>query len=67
MSGTMRVGQGRDLVLQRQLALLQPRDLELVDRSGDTQQLDLLVESAMLGLEQDQDLSRDRRRSCDRS
>ena len=52
------VGQYGDLILEHQLALLQPGNLDLVDRAGCPKRFDLLIESAMLGLEQEQDLPR---------
>ena len=52
------VGQYGDLILEHQLALLQTRNLDLIDRTGHPQRLDLVIESAMLGFEQGEDLPR---------
>ena len=52
------VGERGDLVLEHQLALLQSRNLDLVDRTGSEEPVNLFIESAMLGFEQDQYLLR---------
>ena len=49
------VGQLSDLVLEHQLAFLEPRNLDLVDRTRGHEAVNLLVESAMFSLEQDED------------
>ena len=52
------IGELLDFVLQRQLALLHPRQLELVAIACLAEQLDFLIEATMLGLQQGQDLAR---------
>ena len=52
------IGELLDFVLQRQLALLHPRQLELVAIARCAKQLDFLVEAAMLRLEKLQNLPR---------
>jgi len=52
------IGQLLDLVLERQLALFHPGNLELVAIAGQPQQLDLFLETPMLRLEECQDFLR---------
>ena len=56
--GNNPVGKLGDLVLEHQLALLEPSNLDLVGRTGLPKRLDLVVESTMLGLEHGEDLPR---------